>query len=253
MYLPSLTHLAVSTVVLALVLPAGQIHGQTRSSVRLSTDVVATLVTGPDSPEARERLAGHFTAMAEGYGAQTREHRAMADAYRKAPTASESKRPTAPDTAVHCDRLADRAAEAEVEARALAALYRVARADATSPISVTAGVAPDAGVAAHPSGAAEMRTLASTALTRADHSRLERHFVALAGQLEREAREHRRVAAAYRKAPTGSESKRPGAPDTALHCDRLAESSAKAAAEARALAKSHAVMGGGASKAAPRH
>lgn len=253
MYSPSFARLAVSTAVLALLLPAAQVLGQEPRSARLSTDVVAQLVAAPDSPDTRARLAGHFTALAEEYDAQTREHRAMADAYRKAPTPSESKRPTAPDTALHCARLADRAAEVAAEARTLAARYQDRHVGATSPAAVTASVVPDAGAAARSSGAAEMRTLASTAHTREDHTRLEQHFVALAAQLDREARDHRAVAAAYRKAPTASEGKRPGAPDTAVHCDRLAEFSAKAAAEARALAKSHGAMGRAMPKADSGH
>jgi hypothetical protein len=40
--------------------------------------------------------------------AEAARHRAMAMARRAAPNASESKRPGSPDTAVHCDRMADR-------------------------------------------------------------------------------------------------------------------------------------------------
>jgi hypothetical protein len=40
---------------------------------------------------------------------------------------------------------------------------------------------------------------------------------------DRESAEHRAEARARRAAPNASESKRPGSPDTALHCDRIAD------------------------------
>jgi hypothetical protein len=43
-----------------------------------------------------------------------------------------------------------------------------------------------------------------------------------------EAVRHRAEARAHRMAPNASESKRPGSPDTALHCDRMAEKLEKA-------------------------
>jgi hypothetical protein len=45
---------------------------------------------------------------------------------------------------------------------------------------------------------------------------------------ERESAVHRAEARARRAAPNASESKRPGSPDTALHCDRLADALEKA-------------------------
>jgi hypothetical protein len=46
--------------------------------------------------------------------------------------------------------------------------------------------------------------------------------------VERESAMHRAEARARRAAPNASESKRPGAPDTAAHCDRLADALEKA-------------------------
>ena len=88
----------------------------------------------------------------------------------------------------------------------------------------------------------QVRDLVATAATPDDHMKLSRHFTALAATYDAEAADHRELAAAYRKAPTASETKRPGAPDTASHCERFAQSTASAAKEARAMAAAHERM-----------
>ena len=50
------------------------------------------------------------------------------------------------------------------------------------------------------------------------------------------------MAKTYRARPTASETKRPGATDTASHCQTLSENLAKAAKEARTLSEAHAEM-----------
>lgn len=91
----------------------------------------------------------------------------------------------------------------------------------------------------------QARDLVVTANTSDDHMKLSRHFTALAAKYDAEAADHHDLAAAYRKAPTASETKRPGAPDTAAHCERFAQSTARAAKEARALAAAHERMATG--------
>jgi hypothetical protein len=88
----------------------------------------------------------------------------------------------------------------------------------------------------------QARDLVIRANTPDDHMKLSRHFTALAAKYDADAADHRDLAAAYRKAPTASETKRPGAPDTAAHCERFAQSTALAAKEARALAAAHERM-----------
>lgn len=88
----------------------------------------------------------------------------------------------------------------------------------------------------------QARDLVVAANTPDDHMKLSRHFTALAAKYDAEAADHRELAAAYRKAPTASETKRPGAPDTAAHCERFAQSTATAAKEAQALAAAHERM-----------
>jgi hypothetical protein len=51
-------------------------------------------------------------ALTADYNAEAARHRAEGIARRAAPNASESKRPGSPDTALHCERMADRLAKA---------------------------------------------------------------------------------------------------------------------------------------------
>lgn len=88
----------------------------------------------------------------------------------------------------------------------------------------------------------EVRALLQKATNSSDHLRLSQHFQAQAEKLETEAQEHAELAKLYRAKPTASESKRPMAPDTARHCEYFAESLAKAAKEARAMASAHEAM-----------
>lgn len=111
-----------------------------------------------------------FTATpALGYTEEGLKHLAEANARRANPTASESKRPGAVDTALHCERMA--------------ALNR------------------SAAIAAPVTNEAPVNT---------------------------EAAKHRAEAAKLRANPNASESKRPGSPGTAVHCDRLAAELEKA-------------------------
>ena len=64
----------------------------------------------------------------------------------------------------------------------------------------------------------QLADLVSTAKTADDHRKLAEHYRAMATQHEVEADEQVELAAKYRANPTASESKRPGAPDTASHC-----------------------------------
>ena len=232
---------AVSSLVI-VALPA---DAQPREGARLPANQVAELIAAPDAPGARARLATHFGAVAADYDAQAREHRATAKSYRRAPTGSESKRPTAPDTAVHCDRLADRAADAATEARALAAAYGGGTPAVQVPSPGIKNTAPATSASAEILGPTDLRRLVEGSPTPASHARLARHYLALSTKLNADAREHRDLAAAYRAAPGASDAKRPGAPDTAVHCERLAERVSRMAAEARALASSHAQQQGG--------
>ena len=88
----------------------------------------------------------------------------------------------------------------------------------------------------------EVKELLSKASTPQDHRRIADHYEAKAKQYEAEAAEHAEMAKMFRAQPTASETKRPGAADTAAHCEAMAESLTNAAKEARAMAASHEQM-----------
>jgi ATP-dependent helicase YprA (DUF1998 family) len=88
----------------------------------------------------------------------------------------------------------------------------------------------------------EVKELIAKAATPAEHNKLAQYYRQKAENLEAEADEHADLAKAYHAQPNVSEVKRPMSPDTAEHCEYLAESLRKAAAEARALAAAHAQM-----------
>jgi hypothetical protein len=90
--------------------------------------------------------------------------------------------------------------------------------------------------------AKEARELIANAKTPADHLKLQKHFLAVAAKYDAEAADHTAEAAAYRKNPSFMDSKHPGSPGTAAHCDRFAELSREAAKEARDLASAHEPM-----------
>lgn len=102
-----------------------------------------------------------------------------------------------------------------------------------------------AGLAVEPSktlSKKEVRTLIEKASTPADHNKLAQYYRVQADKFEAEATEHADMAKMYRARPGVSEMKRPMSPDTASHCETLAENLHKAATEARALSAAHAEM-----------
>lgn len=88
----------------------------------------------------------------------------------------------------------------------------------------------------------ELTRLLGSATSSRDHLRLAAHYTAKAKRYDAEAAEHLDLAKGYRSHPSGSDQKRPMAPDTAAHCDYLAETLTRAAKEARSLAAAHESM-----------
>ena len=110
-------------------------------------------------------------------------------------------------------------------------------------LTIFLGVAPQAnGAEAKRLSKKEVNALIATAKTPADHLRLARHYKGEADRYDAEAKDHAEMAATYRRRPTASEIKRPGAADTAAHCQRVSEELTRAAAEARELASAHDAM-----------
>ena len=119
------SRIVVAFSVIALAVSAGAaIAAQARKSTDLLTSKqVKELVATATTPADHLKLSKHFTALAAKYEAQANEHAAEAQAYRKNPTFMESKNPSGPGTAAHCDRFAELTRQAAKEARELASAH----------------------------------------------------------------------------------------------------------------------------------
>ena len=116
------SRVVVAFSVIALALSAG---AATAAQARKSTDLLTSkqvkeLVATAKTPSDHLKLSKHFTALAAKWEDQANEHAAEAQAYRKNPTFMESKNPSGPGTAAHCDRFAELTRQAAKEARELA-------------------------------------------------------------------------------------------------------------------------------------
>jgi hypothetical protein len=211
-----------------------------KPSDRLTADQVKELAASASAAD-HQKLSRHFAAVAAEYEAEAAEHEALAKAYKARPGASDTKRPGSVDTAAHCERLAEFARRGAAEARQMASAHAgMSATEASATPTATAAEARSG----DPLEAAEVKALIVSATSPADHQRLARHFSALAARYESDAAAHQALAKALRAGPNPSETKRPGAPDTAAHCERLASLSSQAAGEARQLATAHEQMAG---------
>ena len=211
-----------------------QAAAQTTQSGILTNLEVQQLVTRGD-PADHARLRGHFTALADQYEADARQHNAMARAFLQNP----GRRVAANRSGDHCKRLEALATQSAATVRELAAHHANLAAGVTS-------TAPDnsarfeAGegarvVEAHDK---EIHDLAAKASTPADHRAIEEYFESVEKRYNAAANEHATMAQAYRVAPN----RRGG--DPAVHCDRLVKLSREAAREASAVAAEHKQLAG---------
>ena len=200
--------------------------------VHTDNGIASWVQIATDAPVFAERAFTAFvptSSVPAGLLIEAARHRAEAAALRAAPNASESKRPGSPGTALHCEQMANRLEKAAgINAAPPANLGTPAPVLQTSANDILSGK--------------EVRDLIANAKTPAEHRKLAKHFAAVAARYEAEAADHAAEAKAYRAAPNASEAKRPGGPDTALHCDRLAEAARNAATAARDLARDHEQM-----------
>jgi hypothetical protein len=114
---------AFSVIALALSAGAATAAQAGKSTDLLSSKQVKELVATAKTPADHLKLSKHFTALAAKYEARADEHAAEAQAYRKNPTFMESKNPSGPGTAAHCDRFAELTRQAAKEARELASAH----------------------------------------------------------------------------------------------------------------------------------
>ena len=209
----------------AVVATAGMVHSQTSDTVS-SLEVKRLVAEG--TPAANATLAKHFAALADRYTSEAAAHTAMASAYTGNPNHSLSG-----NMGVHCKRLADLATTSANTAREMVTYYNNLAAGAAAEAPKGSGPF-NAGAGAPAPTTEELKRLAASARTPADHRALEEYFLTLAKRDTADAKEHAATANTFRVSGP-----RRGAEFAATHCDNLAKLARDAAKEADAAASMH--------------
>jgi hypothetical protein len=210
----------------AVVATAGIAHGQVSSNVVNSLEVKRLVAEG--TPAANATLAKHFATLADGYAAEAAVHTAMAGAYTGNPNHS-----LGGNMGVHCKKLADLAKESANTAREMVTYYNNLAAGAAAEAPRGAATF-NAGAGAPAPTTEELKRLAASAHTPADHRALEEYFLTLAKRDTADAKEHAATASTFRVS-----GQRRGSEIAATHCDNLAKLARDAAKEATAAASAH--------------
>jgi len=113
---------ALSALILAFVVPlvAG---AQAKSPQSWTTKDLKQAIATAKTAADHKNIAAYYTADAERLEAQAKDHAELAELYRKSPNLHEQKHPMSPNTAGHCQLLADRYKEMAQNERELAKLH----------------------------------------------------------------------------------------------------------------------------------
>ena len=188
-----------------------------------------------DLPEDHNRIADHFRALAERYTAEANRHTSMSSGF-----AGNPSRDLGLGLSRHCKRLAELNTASATALRRLVEHYeKLAAGQSSAPPADRAGFTSGTGAPAPTDE--ELRQLAETARTAADHRRLEDYFVVLAHRYATEAEDHAFMASNLR-----GPSRAPTAVAIAAHCDRLTTQLRAAANEASGASFRHKQLGGNA-------
>jgi hypothetical protein len=200
-----------------------------------TTKQMQEFVANASTPAEHAQLSKHFLEMSERYIADADTHVVMAAEYRRNGVNANRR---FGDPGIHCDRIAQRAREAASDARELATLHeRLAAGGPTSDAKApTKGPVLSMSKVRFPDllTPKQAQELVANARTRADLTKLGKHFAAEAARYKADADSHAAMAAGYR----GS-NRRGGLEAAAVHCDRLVERVRDAATAARELATYH--------------
>lgn len=90
----------------------------------LKSAEVKALVKTAKTPVEHQKLARHYTAMAEKHEAEAKEHDALAAEYTNRPTGHDMKHPMSGQTAEHCKFYAEHCRKAAQEMRSLATAHQ---------------------------------------------------------------------------------------------------------------------------------
>ena len=200
----------------------------TQSGILSNLEVRQLVARG--EPADHARLRGHFTALADQYEADAKQHSEMARVFLLNP----GRRVVANKSSDHCKRLENLATQSAATVRELAA-HHAKLAVGISSTAPENSARFEAGEGARVAWAheKEIHDLAANARTSADHRVIEEYFDSIAKEYNKAVNEHASMAQAYRGAPN----RRGG--DPAAHCDRLVRLSREAAKEAGAAAAEH--------------
>jgi len=216
----------------AVLVTAVSAAAQTKSPALLSALEVRQLIAST-TPADQARLAAHFAALADQYTAEARRHESMAQG-----DVGNPSRTVTTSLSAHCKDLAKLNADAAATVRELEAHHKALAAGAPS-VPPAKGAAFEVGAGAPEPNDQDLRRLAATAHTPADHQALAAYFLALAKRYTSEVADHSAMARAYRGLPRDS------AGSAATHCDHLVTLSRAAAKDANAASGMHKELGGG--------
>jgi len=188
----------------------------------LNTLEVRRLVGSADTGD-QDRLATHFSALAERYAEQAR-HTAMARAFTGNPN-----RQMATGWSAHCERLAKLDTQSAGIVRELAAHHQRS-ATGTASAAPQGGASFESGAGASTQSDEDLVALAAKARTPADHRALEEYFVTLEKQYTADVAEHVAMAGTYRGTRIAW---------AAVHCDQLASHARESAQQAKEAAATH--------------
>ena len=214
---------SVLIAAIAMLTFAGSVAAQEKPSRLLNSLEVQQLVKRAE-PSDNARLAGHFTALAEGYVAEAKRHTSMSQGFVGNPS-----RNLGTGMSAHCKRLADFNTQSATALSELATYHQKLAAGAPATAATTGGRF-EGGAGAPAPTDRELNALAAKASTPADHHDLEEYFLTSAKRYTAEGKGHVAMAAAYRGTKVAQ---------AAVHCDHLVTLSREEAKEATAAVAMH--------------
>jgi hypothetical protein len=219
---------SLSLAAVAFLALAGKVTAQDKSPALLNTLEVRQLVERAE-PADHARLAAHFTALADRYAAEAREHTSMSQSFVGNPS-----RNLATGMSAHCKHLAELNTQSATELREIATYHRKLGSGAAA-MPPSAGARFEGGAGAPVPTDQELNALAAKARTPAEHHALEEYFLTLAKRYTADASEHTAMANNYRGTRIAQ---------AAAHCDRLVALSRDEAKEATDAAAMHKQLAG---------
>lgn len=197
---------------------------------------VQDLIANATTPADHTALAKHFAAIAAQYTAEGNQYASMADLYRSNPTT----KPGIGNPMLPSERVAKSSKESARAVQELATFHEGAAKDtsgtSSKPINVALLQRIDQSKVPDLIPSKQLTDLVKRAKTPAEHTRLAKHFVAVATRFAADADRYAAMAAGYKANPTQ------GITFATVQCGRMAKESHEADNGARGLAAYHQKM-----------